>query len=233
MKAVWMALFTGLVACGDEKESETTNTVFDQEGENEDNVDGSGCPSVVPEEYRFLWDCENSEGCNGKLYRQAEGESFEDGSFELTERWFLFNGPSDYCVDTFNIVGQYDSREPSTFGCQSCEVMYEVYWMMTDFQCEVLWSPFFAEQEPSDPERQEYYGFISLDTHGGWDIRSPEMLVVASPVNGNQYAPNTNYARGTADPTDPNATPFEEADPMIGEHQPSVLEWSNSGDCLQ
>ena len=81
-------------------------------------------------------------------------------------------------MDTFNIVGQYDSREPSTFGCQSCEVMYEVYWMMTDFQCEVLWSPFFADQEPSDPERQEYYGFISLDTHGGWDIRSPEMLVV-------------------------------------------------------
>ena len=76
---------------------------------------------------------------------------------------------------------------------------------MTDFQCEVLWSPLFADQEPSDPERQEYYGFISLDTHGGWDIRSPEMLVVASPHNGNQYAPNTNYARGTADPTDPNA----------------------------
>ena len=57
MKTVWMTLFAGLVACGDEKESETTNTVFDQEGENEDNVDGSGCPSVVPEEYRFLWDC--------------------------------------------------------------------------------------------------------------------------------------------------------------------------------
>ena len=215
MKTVWVALLAGLVACGEEKESETTNTVFDQEGENEDNVDGSGCPSVVPEEYVYLWDCENAEGCNGKLYRQAEGESFDDGSFELTERWFLFNGPGDYCVDTFQIRGQYDSREPSTFGCQSCEVMYEVYWTMTDFQCEVLWSPFFAEQEPADPERQEYYGYISLDTHGGWDIRSPEMLVVASPVNGNQYAPNTNYARGTADPTDPNATPFEEADEEI------------------
>ena len=58
MKTVWMALFTGLIACGEDKDSETTNTVFDQEGENEDNVDGSGCPSVVPEEYRFLWDCE-------------------------------------------------------------------------------------------------------------------------------------------------------------------------------
>ena len=104
---------------------------------------------------------------------------------------------------------------------------------MTDLQCEVVWSPFFADQESSDSQYQEYYGFISLNTHDGWDIREPEMFVAAAPVNGNQYAPNPNYARGTADPTDPNATPFEESDPMIGEHQPAIYEWSNSGDCLQ
>ena len=238
MNTTWMTLSLlafGLVACGEEKEtSESSNSVFDQEG-NEDNVDGSGCPSVVPEEYQFLWDCENAQGddCSAKLYRHAEGESFEDGTFELTERWYLFNGPGDYCVDTFSIVGQYDSREPSTFGCISCESMYEIYWTMTDSQCEVIWSPLFAEQEANDPASQEYYGFVMLDTHGGWDLRYEEMLVVAAPVNGNQYAPNNNYARGVATPTYEGATPAGEADPMIDEHQPATYEWTNAGDCMQ
>ena len=234
-RMVWIGLLTtGMLACGEDKDSETTNTVFDQEGENEDNVDGSGCPSIVPEEFQFLWDCENTQDdCSGKLYRHAVGESFEDGSFELTEQWYLFNGPGEYCVDTFNIVGQYDSREPSTFGCISCESMYEIYWMMTDSQCEVIWSPLFADQEASNPANQEYYGFVMLDTHGGWDLRYEEMLVIAAPVNGSQYAPNNNYARGTATPTAADATPAGEADPLIDEHQPALYEWSNAGDCLQ
>ncbi len=235
MKTVWISVFAiGLVACGEEKESETTNTVFNQEGENEDNVDNSGCPSVVPEEYQFLWDCENAtDDCSAKLYRHGIGESFEDGSFEMTENWYLFNGPSDYCVDTFKIVGQYDSREPSTFGCVSCESMYEVYWMMEESQCEVLWSPLFAEQEANDPAMQEYYGFIMMDTHGGWDIRYEEMLAVAAPVNGNQYTVNNNYGRGVATPTDPDAAPAGEADPMIDDYQPASFVWTNTGDCLQ
>ena len=229
----WMLGTVGLFACGEEKTTEEGNSVFDQETDNTDNVDGSGCPSVVPEEYRFLWDCENSEGCNGKLYRRAVGESFEDGSFELTEQWFLFNGPGDYCVDTFEISGEYDDRNPDTFGCISCEAMYEVHWTMQESQCEVIWSPFFADQEADDPTTQSYYGFILLDTHGGWDIRYENMLVIASPVNGNQYAPNNNYAQGTATPTYEGATPAGEADPMIDEHQPANYEWSNAGDCLQ
>ena len=59
------------------------------------------------------------------------------------------------------------------------------------------------------------------------------MLVIAAPVNGSQYAPNNNYARGTATPTAADATPPGEADPLIDEHQPALYEWSNAGDCLQ
>lgn len=235
MRTLWMTItVAALTACGEDKDSTNTgDAVFDQETDNTDNADGSGCPSVVPEQYWFLWDCENSEGCNGKLYRYGEGESFEDGSFEVTEQWFVFNGPGDYCVDTFSITGQWDDREPSTYGCASCEGMYEVYWEIQESQCGVLWSPFFADQAAETPDGQEYYGYILLDTHGGWDIRNEEMLVTASPVNGNQYAPNFNYARGTATPTYEGATPVGEADPMKEEQQPAEYKWANTGDCLQ
>lgn len=229
-----LILVLGLIACGDKETTEEGTSVFDASNNDTDNVDGSGCPSVVPEEYRFLWDCENtSEDCSAKLYRYGVGESFEDGSFEVTEQWFLFNGPSDYCVDTFTITGQWDDRTPNTFGCADCEKMYEVYWDMQDSQCEVIWSSFFADQEASDPTAQSYYGFILLNTHGGWDIRSENMLVMASPVNGNQYAPNGNYGRGVATPTYEGAVPVGEADPMIDDIQPSTYVWTNTGDCLQ
>lgn len=228
---VWAYMGTSLVACGD-KESDTTTETTDT-AENVDNVDGSGCPSVVPEQYRYLWDCENAEGCSAKLYRHGYGESFEDGSFVVTEQWFSFAGPGDYCVDTFELTGSWDNREPGTFGCSQCEALYEIDWVMQDSQCEVIWSPLFADQDADDPATQSYYGFIMFDTHSAFKVRTEEMLVMSAPVNGNQYAPNTNYARGVATPTDPNASPFGEQDPDFDQMQPAEYVWSSAGDCLQ
>jgi hypothetical protein len=244
MKLVIFASTLSLIACGEEKESNTTenNNVFDNN--DTDNVDGSGCPADVPEEYRFLWDCENAEGCSAKLYRYGVGESMDDGSFQVTEQWFSFSAPGEYCIDTFEVTGIWDSREPSTFGGGTSEELFQIQWQMVDSQCEVIWSPLFADQEASDPATQTYQGFIMFDTHNSWDYRNEdyEALVVAAPVNGNQYAPNSNYARGTVIPKDPDHEPpggEQEngewccADSLIDQIQPSNYVWANSGDCLQ
>ena len=231
-------------ACTTDKDSDTgENSVFDQNNNDTDNVDGSGCPEVVPEQYRFVWDCENSEGCAAKLYRYGVGESFADGSFQVTEQWFSFEGPGTYCVDTFSITGEWDAREPATFGGGTAEELFEITWEMADSQCGLIWSPMFADQEADDPVTQTYGGFMMFDTHNAWSVRNEdyEMLLIAAPVNGNEYAPNSNYARGTVTPTDPDhAEPAHQEDgnwccedPLSGTFQAAEYVWANSGDCLQ
>jgi len=233
-KYVWLlSLFS--IGCSSEKETgeEEGNSVFDNN--DTDGNPSSGCPSDVPEEYKYLWDCENAEGCSGKLYRYGVGSSDEDGNITVTEKWFMFEGPDTYCVDTFEITGSWSPLEPEARGCATCESIYEIDWVMQDAQCGVLWSPMFADQEASAPESQNYGGFLLFDTHGGWDIRNEDygMLVTGTPVNGSSYAPNANYARGTAIPTYEGATPPEEPDPLIDEQQAADYVWANSGDCLQ
>lgn len=236
-----------LVACGGEKESsdEAGNSVFDDNAGDTDNVDGSGCPADVPEEYRYLWDCENEEGCAAKLYRYGVGESFSDESFVITEQWFSFEGPGSYCIDTFEITGEWDSREPGTFGGAGSEELFGITWTMVDSQCQVIWSPLFADQEADDPATQEYGGFMMFDTHTAFGMRNPDppykALVIAAPVNGNQYAPNQNYAEGTVIPTGEHEAPGAQdengdwccVDELAGTFQPAEYIWTNSGDCLQ
>lgn len=245
----WLLSFGMLnfVACnadGDKESDSDENSVFGQNEDDTDNVDGSGCPDIVPEEYRFNWDCENAEECSAKLYRYGVGESFADGSFQVTEQWFKFEGPGAYCVDTFYITGEWDSREPATFGGGTAEELFEITWEMADSQCEVIWSPMFADQEADDPVTQTYGGFMMFDTHNPWNLRNEEyrMLLIAAPVNGSQYTPNSNYAQGTVTPTDPDhaLAMSEDAagdwcceDPLAGTFQPSEYVWTNSGDCLQ
>ena len=219
------------------------NSLYDQESNDTDNVDGSGCPADVPEEYRYLWDCENEEGCAAKLYRYGVGASFDDGSFQVTEQWFSFEGPGAYCVDTFQIMGEWDSREPATFGGSSSEELFEITWEMVESQCQVLWSPLFADQEADNPDTQTYGGFMMFDTHTAWALRNEDYgaLLIAAPVNGNQYAPNHNYAEGTVTPTGEHEAPGGQddagqwccEDTLAGEFQPAEYVWANGGDCLQ
>ena len=232
----YIVLSSILIACGTDKETEEeddTNALFDNS--DSDGNPESGCPSDVPEDYQYLWDCENAEGCAGKLYRYGVGSSDENGDIQVTEKWFMFEGPGAYCVDTFEITGSWSSLEPEARGCATCESIYEIEWVMQDSQCGVLWSPLFADQEASAAETQAYDGFILFDTHGGWDIRNEDygMLVTGTAINGNSYSPNGNYARGSAVPTYEGATLPEEVDPLIEEQQAADYIWANSGDCLQ
>lgn len=234
-----------LIACGSEKETDDDeNAVFDENSDDTDNVDGSGCPEIVPEEYRYLWNCENEGDCSATLYRYGVGESFDDGSFQVTEKWFSFDGPGSYCVDTFQIMGEWDSREPATFGGSTAEELFDITWEMTDSQCQVIWSPLFADQEADDPNTQTYGGFMMFDTHTSWELRNPDYgaLLIAAPVNGNQYATNFNYAENaTVTPTGDHEAPGAQdendqwccEDTLAGEFQPAEYVWTNGGDCLQ
>ena len=220
-------ILISLVACTGEKAAESTGeSVFDQ---GDDPVSESGCPADVPEDYLFLWDCENAEGCSSKLYRYAIGESDASGNISLTEQWFLFNGPDDYCIDTFQIEGEWLDVTPETFDCSSCEGVYEVQWELTESQCGIMWSSLFGDQEPNPEDPQTYSGYLLLDTHTAFRMRNEDygVLVKAAP-GGNDYG------RGTAIPTDPNAVGPDETDPNAGEQQAEEYEWTTQpGICLQ
>lgn len=235
-----------LVACGSEKENngDDENSVFDNNSQDTDNVDGSGCPADVPEEFRYLWDCENEEGCATKLYRYGVGESFEDGTIQITEQWFAFDGPGAYCIDTFEITGNWDSREPGTFQSPTSEELFEITWTMVDNGCsEIIWSPLFADQPADDPATQTYGGFMIFDTHNSWGVRNEDYaaLVISAPINAGQYVKDSNYASGTVTPTGEHEPAMEQdengdwccEDPLAGEFQPSEYVWANSGACLQ
>ena len=207
--------------CGADKDAETSSE-NEEQTETESDVTESGCPPEVPEEYQYLWDCEQTSCDPGayKVYHYAEGSSTADGSFSATEKWFVFDG-SSYCIDTFEIDGQAVETNPSTFDCSFCEEIFEINWRLTDSQCGWIWSKTFADQESED---QNYYGFLMFDTHAsltGERNEDNKILVVAAPVNRveNTYSPNNDYGRGTA-------TPTSEVDGM-----PEDYVWASSGDC--
>ena len=215
-----VAIFA-LSACSAEKSSDDTSA--DSESSTDtDEVNASGCPDDVPEQYQYLWDCEAKNCDPGKsmVYHYAEASSKANGDFSAIEKWFVFDG-SSYCIDTFEITGQSVETNPSTFDCSFCEEIFEVHWQLTDSQCGWIWSNTFAEQENDD---QRYYGFLMFDTHTSLtDERNPdnEILVVAAPVNMAEgvYDPINDYGRGTAIPT-------SDVDGM-----PEDYIWANSGAC--
>ena len=181
----------------------------------------SSCPDFVPEKYKFLWDCTGGVCDTGTvLYRHGVGQSFADGTFEVEENWYLF-GPGTECKDTFIVSGTSQSINPDTFGCGFCEQIFRVNWVYQETSnCNINWTSFFADQES---EEQNYFGYIMFDTHTTLTgERNPDnaMSVVAAPVNGNNYAPNNDYAKGTAFPT-------SDVDGI-----PEEYEWVNTGDCL-
>lgn len=223
MNRIWTILYLG-IGCNYtlklEKKDDGTDDTQDSLIDTGDD-DLGGCPSEVPAAYEFLWDCENSEGCSGKVYRYGVGESTAEGEFIAQEQWFVFEGPGLYCIDTFDIRGTASSYDPTTFNCSQCEEIYEVTWRLVDAQCNWNWSSTFADQESSE---QIYQGYFMFDTHDAFGNRNPDnaMLVIGAPTNGNGYAPMPDYGRGIASPQDSSI-----------DGPPEDYEWASSGDCYQ
>lgn len=243
MRRALLALMTtiplslGLAACGD-KDAEDEDEGGDDtagddggdgsgDGTGDDGGSTTGCPDEVPEEYRYIWDCQ-AENCDGSpvLYRYGVGSSDASGGAAVVEQWFMFNGGGDYCVDTFEIEGDFSPVDPNTFNCSECERTFEVSWDHTGMDCGVIWGGIFYGQD-GQSEEAPYDGYLMFDTHTAFGNRNPDnaALVVAAPVLGGSYYPKPDWARGTATPTD--------TDPETGDEYVSEdFTYVNSGSCL-
>ena len=233
MTAIPLSL--SLAACGDKSEDDEGDEDDDGddtggddggEGSGDDGGSSTGCPDEVPEEYRFIWDCQ-ADTCDGPmLYRYGVGASDDSGEVAVVEQWFLFNGGSDYCVDTFEVEGDWSPIDPTTFNCSQCERTFEVSWDHTGQDCGVIWGGIFFGQD-GQSEAAPYDGFLMFDTHTAFGDRNEDngALVVGAPVLGGAYFPQPDWARGTATPdgTDP-----EEPEEYVAEDYVYV----NSGSCL-
>jgi len=194
---------------------DTGGSIFpDDSGSSDD-----GCPDEVPEEYQYLWDCENNS-CDGYLvYHHAVGESTES-DITAVEEWFVFSGGGEWCKDTFEITGDVSQINPETYSCSQCEEIFEVNWTLTESNCGWSWGTTFNDE---DNDNQKYYGFLMFDTHNAFGDRNPDdaMLVIGAPVNLSKstYSLLSDYARGTATPTGSNDGP------------PEDYVWANTGTC--
>jgi len=176
-------------------------------GDASDGTDGGtagGCPDEVPEQFRNTWDC-SAEACGAPvLYRYATGSSNADDEIVVSESYFVFSGPGEWCVDTFEVSGEISPVDPATFNCSECEELWESTWEMTTGNaCGLAWGGLF-EQGSSEAEGP-FYGYLMFDTHSPLAGRNPDnaMLVFSatsdSASGGLQF--NNNWADGTATPT--------------------------------
>lgn len=244
MRRALLALMTaiplslGLAACGDKADEDEDEEGSDDTGGDDGGGEGSGegsgddggtttgCPDEVPEEYRYIWDCE-AASCDGPmLYRYGVGSSDASGELAVVEQWFMFNGGGDSCIDTFEIEGDWSEIDPTTFNCSECERAFEVSWEQTSQDCGVIWGAIFYGED-GQSEEAPYDGFLMFDTHSPFGNRNPDeaALVVAAPVLGGSYYPKPDWARGTASPT---ATDPESGDEYVSED----FVYVNSGSCL-
>lgn len=217
-------IFALLFACG-AKEGDTASSGDSAEADN-----GSNCPNSVPEEYRFTWNCLNTDCAGATVYRYAQGQSDQNGNIQVEEKWFVFDGIQP-CVDTFQISGLASDINTDQFGCTTCERIFEVSWDLQDAQCGWNWKSTFADQESDE---QSYYGFLMMDTHHrvSFDEGAPleryednVIHLVGAPVNLAEgvYDPIPNYATGVAIPNTSNDE--------IG--APEDYTWVSEGSCYQ
>ena len=239
-----MSLFALLFgACGyqvkiEKKEDDTSSDV---------PINASDCPDEVPDEYKYVWDC-TKENCDGSalVYRYTTGESSDDGALQLTQQWFVFDGVES-CVDTFSINGVLTDLNPGQFDCETCELVYQIQWTMTESNCQINWGPNTFKQEN---DSMVYDGYLVMDTHG----RAPGFADEKDP---NDIDGDGNYDEpdGEIDMVrnpDGNMNVFEwpvnpetgEANKMMGTGTaisitegtefPETYVWTNgSGDCYQ
>ena len=229
MKRIQWMVFLSL-GCGVQLADEKNNTDSGVEEDTDPVVENlSDCPDVVPEQYRYVWDCQNAN-CNGSMvYRYGVGSTSSDQSISIEEKWFIFEGGGNYVIDTFQLEGELSEINESTFGLANLEENYEIWWEMSEQQSNWNWSKTFAEQEN---EEQRYYGYILIDTHTTLtQERNPEnaVMVSAAPVNqtpdGAFYDLINDYARGTATPLEEEGEEYQWV--------PSDFVWASSGSCYE
>ena len=225
----WVAPLCFALACGGAKDDEAGDTAGESDGGDAASDGGAGedggaapCPDIVPEEYRFIWDCALNSCPGGPLiYNSATGESRADGSIEIAEQWFVFTS-GGACVDTFQITGQASDLDPNELRCSGCEGVYEVEWTMTTGNtCQLSWGGLFIDD--NDNIEGPYAGYLMFDTHTAFGDRNPDnaALVVGSPVEGRTAYLNPDWGRGTATPA--------AADQPAG--PPETYTWTNGGLC--
>ncbi|MDP6931525.1 MAG: hypothetical protein QGG40_01355 [Myxococcota bacterium] len=171
------------------------------------------CPSEVPDDYQYRWDCTGSI-CDDEraIYHLGIGSSDADGNLDVEERWFWFWDEGDeYCVDTFSITGDASEVEPDNFYCSGCEEVYQVEWELTGGDCSMDYENMFNNEDLS---KQEYPGYILFDTHTAFGDRNVDnaMLVVTAhqDQSSGYYDVETDFARGTAEPTSDEDGPPED-----------------------
>ncbi len=220
-----------LLACGDKSDEEATGGTGDDTGSTSDDGGGEGggdgsdapCPPEVPEEYQYVWDCK-ANTCDGGsvMYHRGYGTSEADGSVTFTEDWYMFNPDGTYCMDSFAIAGDAVDIDPATFNCTSCEEIYEVRWEMSSGNtCGLVWGALFVDDE--ETVEGPFDGYLMFDTHSAFGDRNEDnkMLVFSAMVSGRYYFPNSDYGRGTANPSSSTDGP------------PQDYEWTSAAMCLQ
>ena len=174
-------------------------------GDGADGGDGvTDCPDEVPEQFRNVWDCDASACGAPVFYRYATGASTAEDTVTINESYFLFMGPGEWCVDTFEVTGEISPIDPATFNCSECEELWESEWeMSTGNSCGLVWGPLF-EQDSSETEGP-FYGYLMFDTHSPLAGRNPDnaMLVFSATSDSRSGSVqfNNNWAQGTAVPT--------------------------------
>lgn len=207
-----------LLACGNEKgagagDSGSAGTGGDGTGTGDGTAADGPCPSEVPDEYQYLWDCDTSSCDKSISYHIGEAESFEDGSFSATETYFRFEDEDTYCVDIFQTTGTWLDVNPEAYGGGTTDEVYEVNWELIQDQCGAYWSSAFGGFEwgggggsdwGSGDFGPDYAGYLFFQTHTAFGEVNPDgnILVFSarcdSGESGEDCSLNDDYARGNA-----------------------------------
>jgi hypothetical protein len=221
---MWMAFVLALgCAAGDKDGGDGPGD--DTGGGGDDGGMSSTCPDEVPDAYIYTWNCA-ATGCEGgrQVYHHGLGASEPDGSFSVTEDWFMFwDGGDSHCIETFEITGTLSGLDGEQLNCSGCEVLYEAEWtMLTNNECGLNWGSVFQDLDDESNLVGPFEGYVMLDTHNAFGGRNEDngMLVFSAiNVSGNSYLLDSSYGRGTATPTS------EEDGP------PEDYAWASTGAC--
>lgn len=172
----------------------------------------TGTHPLVPDEFAYTWDtdgCTTLDGASGvNVYWYAQGEADESGVLTMTEQWFWFMGAGDWsqdCVDTFEVVGEYDPFDYAALNCSECEEGYQVTRTLVDSTCGVSYGSTFGYGDEV-PDEEVYVSIEMFDTatSGGTPNWQNVMLVIhADPSPPDQlstWVVNPDFALGHAFP---------------------------------
>ena len=199
--------------CSSDTTEETTNTATASTTSTSTGTTNPEPHPLVPEEYQWIWQtdgCTTYEGSEGSnLYWHAEGSADVNGDIVLTEKWYWFLGNGDWsqdCVDTFEVVGEYDAFDYAMLDCGACEEGYLVTRTLVDSTCNLTYYTMFGNDD--QPEEEVYVSLELFDTLTAGGIPNQNNIMDIS--HGDAYPPgqlgswlvSLNWARGHAYPMD-------------------------------